>query len=186
MKTAISWFARNTVAANLLMILILGFGVLTVSKLRMEIFPEFSADVISVSVVYPGAAPAEVEEAICVRIEEAVQGLEGIKEISSTANENVGTVNIEIQQGLDIRKLLDDVKARIDAIDTFPDEAEEPSSKEIIISREVIYVAISGDTDEQSLKIVGEQIRDEISALSIDLCHGFDIPDVTDGDFSKL
>ena len=166
MKTAISWFARNTVAANLLMILILGFGVLTVSKLRMEIFPEFSADVISVSVVYPGAAPAEVEEAICVRIEEAVQGLEGIKEISSTANENVGTVNIEIQQGFDIRKLLDDVKARIDAIDTFPDEAEEPSSKEIIISREVIYVAISGDTDEQSLKIVGEQIRDEISALS--------------------
>ena len=165
MKSMIAWFTRNTVAANLLMFLILGVGALTVSKLRMEIFPEFSADVISVSVVYPGAAPAEVEEAICVRIEEAVQGLEGIKEVSSTASENVGTVNIEVQQGFDIRKLLDDVKARVDAIDTFPDEAEEPSSREIVISREVIYVAVSGHTDEQSLKIVGEQVRDEISAL---------------------
>lgn len=165
MKAIIAWFARNTVAANLLMFLILGGGLLTVSKLRMEIFPEFSADVISVSVVYPGAAPAEVEEAICVRIEEAVQGLEGIKEISSTASENVGTVNIEVQTGFDIRKLLDDVKARVDAIDTFPVEAEEPTSREIVISREVIYVAISGQTDEQSLKIVGEQVRDEISAL---------------------
>ena len=165
MKDMIAWFAKNTVAANLLMILILGSGALTISKLRMEIFPEFSADMIRVSVVYPGAAPAEVEEAICVRVEEAVQGLEGIKEISSTASENVGTVNIEVQQGFDIRKLLDDVKARVDAIDTFPDEAEEPTSREIVISREVIYVAISGETDEKSLKIVGEQVRDEISAL---------------------
>jgi len=165
MKAMIAWFARNTVAANLLMILILGGGALTVSKLRMEIFPEFSADMVSVSAVYPGAAPAEVEEAICVRIEEAVQGLEGIKEISSTASENVGTVNIEVQQGFDIRKLLDDVKARVDAIDTFPDEAEEPNSREIVVSREVIYVAISGETDEQTLKVLGEQVRDEISAL---------------------
>jgi multidrug efflux pump subunit AcrB len=165
MKGIIAWFAHNTVAANLLMFLILGTGILTVSKLKMEIFPEFSADMISVSVVYPGAAPAEVEEAICVRIEEAVQGLEGIKEISSTASENVGTVNIEVQQSFDIRKLLDDVKARVDAIDTFPDEAEEPTSREIVLSREVIYVAISGETDEQSLKVVGEQVRDEISSL---------------------
>ena len=165
MKSMIAWFAKNTVVANLLMILILGTGAMTVSKLRMEIFPEFSADVISVSVVYPGAAPAEVEEAICVRIEEAVQGLEGIKEISSNASENVGTVSIEVQPGFDIRKLLDDVKSRIDAIDTFPDEAEEPTSREIVISREVIYVAISGETDEQSLKVVGELVRDEISAL---------------------
>jgi multidrug efflux pump subunit AcrB len=165
MKGLIAWFAKNTVAANLLMITILAGGALTVTKLRLEIFPEFSADMISVSVVYPGAAPAEVEEAICVRIEEAVQGLEGIKEISSTASENVGSVNIEVQQGFDIRKLLDDVKSRVDAIDTFPDEAEEPTSREIVISREVIYVAVSGETDEQSLKVVGEQVRDQISAL---------------------
>jgi multidrug efflux pump subunit AcrB len=165
MKDLIAWFAKNTVAANLLMITILAGGALTVTKLRLEIFPEFSADMINVSVVYPGAAPAEVEEAICVRIEEAVQGLEGIKEISSTASENIGSVNIEVQQGFDIRKLLDDVKSRVDAIDTFPDEAEEPTSREIVISREVIYVAVSGETDEQSLKVVGEQVRDQISAL---------------------
>ena len=95
MKRAIAWFAENSVAANLLMILILGSGALTISKLRMEIFPEFAADMVTVSVPYPGAAPSEVEEAICVRVEEAVQGIEGIKKISSTANENSGTVTIE-------------------------------------------------------------------------------------------
>ena len=165
MKRAIAWFAENSVAANLLMVLILGSGLLTISKLRMEIFPEFAADMVTVSVPYPGAAPAEVEEAICIRIEEAVQGLEGIRKISSTANENSGVVTIEVTADYDIRRLLDDVKSRIDAIDTFPDEAEEPVVKEVVLRRQVIYIAVSGETDEGSLKIFGENVRDDISAL---------------------
>jgi multidrug efflux pump subunit AcrB len=165
MKRAIAWFAENSVAANLLMILILGSGLLTISNLRMEIFPEFAADMITVSVPYPGAAPAEVEEAICIRIEEAVQGLEGIRKISSTANENSGVVTIEVNADYDIRRLLDDVKSRIDAIDTFPDEAEEPIVKEVVLRRQVIYIAVSGDTDEASLKTIGESVRDDISAI---------------------
>jgi multidrug efflux pump subunit AcrB len=165
MNRAITWFANNSVAANLLMAIILGGGLMTISKLKMEVFPEFSSDTISVSMVYRGAAPEEVEEAVCVRIEEAIQGLEGIKRIRSTASENSGSVTIELLPGTDARKLLDDVKSSIDAIDTFPDETEEPRVKEIVLRRQVINVAVSGDTDEASLKFLGEQVRDEIAAI---------------------
>ncbi|MDP6039844.1 MAG: efflux RND transporter permease subunit, partial [Candidatus Latescibacteria bacterium] len=124
MRAAIEWFARNTVAANLLMILIMGGGIFLIPSIRMEVFPEFSADIINVSMIYRGAAPEEVEEAICVRIEEAVQGLDGIKRLTSTASENSGSVIIEVEPGADLRKVLDDVKARVDAITTFPAETE--------------------------------------------------------------
>jgi multidrug efflux pump subunit AcrB len=90
MNRAISWFANNSVAANLLMVIIMGGGLMTISKLKMEVFPEFSSDIISISMIYRGAAPEEVEEAVCVRIEEAIQGLEGIKRIRSSASENLG------------------------------------------------------------------------------------------------
>ncbi len=165
MKNAIEWFARNSVAANLLMVLIMGGGLFLVSSIRLEVFPEFSSDVINISMVYRGAAPEEVEEAICVRIEEAVQGLDGIDRITSTASENRGTVNIEVESGTDLRTLLDDVKARVDAITTFPAETEKPIIREITNRRQVINIAISGPADEQTLKTIGEQVRDDIATL---------------------
>ena len=116
MKNAIEWFARNSVAANLLMVLIMGSGIFLLPSIRLEILPEVSAGRINISMVYRGASPEEVEEAICVRIEEAVQGLDGIKRITSTASENMGTVNIQVESGTDLRILLDDVKVRVDAI----------------------------------------------------------------------
>ena len=165
MKNAIEWFARNSVAANLLMVLIMGGGLFLISSIRMEIFPEFSSDIISVSMVYRGAAPEEVEEAVCVRIEEAVQGLDGIKRLTSTASENIGTVNIEVDPSADLRKLLDDVKARVDAITTFPAETEKPIIREITNRRQAINVAISGPADEKTLKTIGERVRDDIAAI---------------------
>ena len=165
MKTAIEWFARNSVAANLLMVLIMGGGLFLVPSIRMEIFPEFSSDIISVSLVYRGAAPEEVEEAVCVRIEEAVQGLDGIKRLTSTASENVGTVRIEVAPSADLRKLLDDVKARVDAITTFPAETEKPIIREITNRRQVINIAISGPADEKTLKTIGERVRDDLAAI---------------------
>ncbi len=95
MNKMLSWFARNGVAANLLMLTIVVGGLLTISSIKMEIFPEFEADLIVVSVPYLGAAPAEVEVGVCVRIEEAIQDLEGIKKLSSKASEGVGTISIE-------------------------------------------------------------------------------------------
>ncbi|HVR36616.1 MAG TPA: efflux RND transporter permease subunit, partial [Methylomirabilota bacterium] len=120
---------------------------------------------ISVSVLHPGAAPEEVEEGVCVRIEEAIQGLDGIKRIRSTAREGSGTVIVELLPGTDPRSALDDVKARVDAIETFPEEAEKPVIQEIILRSQVISVAVSGHAPEATLKRLGEQVRDEITSL---------------------
>jgi len=165
MNRAIEWFAKNTVAANLLMVLIMVGGLITVFRVKQEIFPEFSLDLISVTVVYLGAAPEEVEEGVCIRIEEEIEGLEGIKKITSTAAEGLGTVLIELELDADVREVLDDVKNRVDAIDTFPEETEKPIISEITNRFQVINVAVWGDAGEASLKAVGERARDEIAAL---------------------
>lgn len=165
MNRAIAWFAENSVAANLLMVVILASGLITIGGIELEIFPEFSADVVTVSVVYRGAAPEEVEEGVCVRIEEAVQSIEGIERIRSTASENRGSVNIELIPGADARRVLEDVKSAVDAIDTFPDETEQPLIQEVVLRRQVVNVAVSGDADEATLKYLGEQVRDEITAI---------------------
>ena len=165
MKRTISWFAENTVAANLVMLMIVAGGLLTMRHLKMEIFPQLSSGFVSVSVEYIGASPEEVEEAICVRIEEEVQDVDGIKRLTSTASEGLGVVNLEMHHDADSRQVLDDVKARVDAIDTFPDEAEKPVVQEIISRLQVINVALYGDAEETTLKFLGEQTRDEIAAL---------------------
>ena len=165
MKRLIEWFAANGVAANLLMLLLIVMGVLTLVGIKQEVFPEFSADIVTVRVPYPGAAPEEVEEGVVIRIEEKIQDLPEIKEIRSTAAENMGTVLVEAVDGSDLQKLLSDVKSRVDAIDTFPVEAEEPIVEAAVIRRQVLDVAISGDTDERSLKKLGERVRDDLAAL---------------------
>ena len=165
MSRLLEWFAENSVAANLIMILIIAGGLLTLSDIKQEVFPEFSSDLITVSVPYLGAAPEEVEGGVCVRIEEEVQSLEGIKRITSRASEGIGTVTLELYPGTDVRKLLDDVKARVDAIDTFPEETEKPVIKELLNRRQVINIGISGDTDERTLKVLSEQIREDILLL---------------------
>jgi multidrug efflux pump subunit AcrB len=166
MKQIISWFAANGVAANLLMILIVVAGLLTAVSIKQEVFPEFSVDLITVTVPYPGAAPEEVEEGVVVRVEEAIQDLDGIEDIRSTAAENVGTVVVELLEGENAQKLLNDIKARVDAIDTFPEEAEEPVIEEAIRRTQVIEVAVAGNADERTLKRLGERLRDDLSALS--------------------
>ncbi len=165
MKGAVAWFASNGVVANLLMFLIFAGGLITIPTIKEEVFPEFSTDLINVSVLYPGAAPEEVEEAVCVRIEEAIQSLTGVKRITSTASESVGIVNVELLDGTNVRELLDDVKSRVDAIDTFPEEVEEPIIQELIVRNQVINIAVSGKADEKTLKGLAEQVRDEIASL---------------------
>jgi multidrug efflux pump subunit AcrB len=177
--SAIEWFARNRVAANLIMIVALAGGAIAIfglpvggsgskaqaSAITQEVFPEFSLDLITVSVLYLGAAPAEVEEGVCIRIEEAVQGLDGIKQVNSSSSEGIGVVTIELRLDADARKVLDEVKARVDAIDTFPEETEKPVITELTNRTEVIDVAVYGDADEKSLRTLAEQVRDEISNL---------------------
>ena len=164
---SIAWFARNPVAANLIMVLIIAGGLVSLfgGAIVQEVFPEFSIDLILVQVPYPGAAPEEVEEAVCVRIEEAVQGLVGIKKLTSRARENFGVVTVHVETDADSRKLLDEVKARIDAIDTFPEETEKPIIQELTNRRQVVDVAVYGDADERSLRLIAERVRDDLAAL---------------------
>lgn len=165
MNRAIEWFASNHVVANLLMAFIIAAGLFTIPTITKEIFPEFSLDMINISVRYLGAAPEEVEEGVCVKIEEAIQDLDGIKRLTSTSSEGIGTVMVELESGTDSRELLNDIKARVDAIDTFPEETEKPVISELTNRRQVIDIAVSGQADEATLKIIGERVRDELNDI---------------------
>ena len=165
MNGMIAWFARNSVAANLLMVFIVVSGLIGAFNVRAETYPEFSLDRIDVQVPYLGAAPEEVEEAVCIRIEEAIQGIDGIKQITSTASEGMGSVVVEVEMVADPRKVLDDIKSAIDAIDTFPEQTEKPIIREMVARHHVVDVAVSGLTDEFTLKRVAERVRDELSAI---------------------
>ena len=132
MNRIIEWFARNSVAANLLMVFLVTTELIAAFTIRSETFPETSLDLIQIDVPYFGAAPEEVKEAVCVRIEEAIQGVEGIKQITSTASEGMGSVLVEVELCADVRRLLDDLKGRVDAIDTFPEETEKPVMRELV------------------------------------------------------
>ena len=165
MNGVISWFARNGVAANLLVAFIVLAGLYSMKNLKREIFPEVDSDMISVTVSYLGAAPSEVEEGVCIRVEEAIQSLEGVKKITSVAREGMGVVTAELLEGEDASKLLDEVKARVDAIDTFPEEAEKPVVQEVLIRKQVINIAIAGDVDDATLRRLGERVRDDLTAL---------------------
>ena len=165
MKGVIGWFARNGVAANLLMVFIVVLGVVSVTSLPIEVFPNLEMQSITVTVPYLGAAPEEVEQGVCLRVEEAVRDLEGLDAIRSTAAEGVGTVVMELESGADTREVLDEVKSRVDAITTFPEETEKPIIREALIRRRVITVAVFGDVEERALKAVAEQVREGLSEL---------------------
>ena len=124
------------------------------------------------SVLYLGAAPEEVEQGVCVRIEEELEGVEGVKEIRSAANEGICTVSVELFEDTDKSKALDDVKNRVDAIDTLPTETEKPVINLITSVRSVMDIAITGPNDERALKVLGQRVRDDIAALpSLSLIH---------------
>ena len=161
----IRWFARNGVAANLVMLIMVVGGIGSILTIKREMFPQFSLDTVVVRVPYRGAAPEEVELGVILRIEEAIQGVDGIKEIRSTAQENYGQVVIEARKGVDVSRLKDDIKARVDAIISFPVETERPIVEELLIQRDVIWIAVYGDASEKSLKEVAERVRDEVTKL---------------------
>ncbi|MBN2515696.1 MAG: efflux RND transporter permease subunit [Deltaproteobacteria bacterium] len=165
MKGAIAWFAENHVAANLLMLFLIFAGVLTLTTIKLEVFPETSLDRISITTEYPGASPAEVEEAVIRRIEERLAGLAGIKRIDSTAREGLGTITIEVIKGWDVKSLLDEVKAEVDRITTLPDEAEKPVVREVTARVQVINIAVYGDAQESTIKYLTEKIKDDITNL---------------------
>ena len=157
-----NWSIKNNVTVNLIMVFIILAGIFTVMNMRREMFPQFSLDMIVVSVIYPGSSPEEVEEGICIKVEERIESIEGIERIISTAREGNGEILAELEIGSDTQKILDEIKAEVDRIDTFPDEAEEPVVMEIIRQDPTISVAIFGEVSETRLRQVAEDIRDDL------------------------
>jgi multidrug efflux pump subunit AcrB len=145
------------------MILIAAAGLLSIFSARLEVFPEMSLDMINIMVPYLGASPSDVEEGVCTRVEEAIAGVEGIKRMTSTAAEGMGSTLVEVDEFADVKEVLDDIKAEIDTIITFPKETEKPIISEIKTRFKVISIVLYGDVSEQALRTLADQIRDDIT-----------------------
>src|SRR5690606_8384446 len=165
MKSLIFFWARNKVAANFLMVLFLVGGLFTWLKLRKEIFPDISSNFITVQTPYPNATPEEVEKGVCVPIEEAIQDLDGIERLSSSSVEGMGIVTVEVAAGKDVRKVLNDVKSRVDAIQNFAESVEKPIISDVLLRTQVMSLAITADTDERTLRALAEAVRDDLLAF---------------------
>ena len=162
MKKLAQWSVNNRVAVNLIMMFIIVAGLLTVMNMRREMYPQFALDMINVSVPYPGASPAEVEEGICIKIEEKIKGIENISRTYSSSREGLGSVTVELDKGADVQKIMDDIKNEVDLIETFPAEAEDPIITEIINRNPAITVAVYGDVSEKLLRRTADRIRDDL------------------------
>lgn len=163
-KGPIAWMARNSIASNLLMILLLVGGVWTAAVMQKEVFPEFQLDIVEVNVGYPGAAPSEVEQGILRPIEEAVRGVEGIREITSEAREGRGEARIELVAGQDRMKAFQDIDQAISRIRTFPDQIEQPEVRLETRQREVMRISLYGPIDVWALRQLAEQLRDQFQS----------------------
>jgi len=165
MERLLGAFIRNRVFANIATVVIIVAGLLSVYRMIREFFPEISTDMIQVMVLYPGADPEEVEEGICRKIEEAIEGLEGIKQYHTVSNENVGMAIVEVDEAYDLDEVYIDVRNAVDSISTFPRDAEKPIISEMTFHEQVLYLVCWGDLDERRLKEWAEDIKDELQRL---------------------
>ncbi len=164
-KGIIAWFAYNHVAANLLMIFILVAGFFSYQNLNKKTFPEFNVNSIQVTVPHLGAAPEEVELGVILKVEEALENIEGIKKITSRALEGVGIVTIELQSGYSMSEKLDEVQMQVDAITTFAEQTEKPIIAKQEFQSQVMWLSVSGSMDRRTRQVMAQDIRDEIIAL---------------------
>ena len=164
-KGLIAWFARNSVAANLLMWILLIGGVFGAFGIQKQVFPNFEVNIISVRVPYLGAAPQEVEEGVLLKVEDAIKDLDGIKQITSTATEGMGAVTIEVEEDYDVQVVLDEVKSQVDAIPSFPGNTEKPIVYRTKFQQDVLWIAVYGDASERELKEFAKNLRDDVANL---------------------
>ncbi len=172
----LAWMAANPVAANLLMAVVLLGGMLSAFSLKQEVFPEFSIDMVSVTVPYPGASPREVEQGIVLVIEEAVRAIDGVRRVNSVASEGMASVSIQLLLGADQDRVVSDVTNEVNRITTIPLDAEEPTISAATIRQPVISLIFAGDQDLRTLHGLAEQAREEL----------LELPEVTQLDVSGV
>ncbi len=166
-KSTIRSLTEHPTAANLLMVLFLALGLLTMGDIRRETFPDFSSTQVTVSAIYPGATAEDVESSVTERIEEAVEGVSNISEVTSTSSEGRATVTIEMREGADSTEFLNDIKTEVEAISNFPMEVEDVIVKRINTTDQVLSIALTGPMSEPHLKIYAEQLKDKIKQLPL-------------------
>jgi multidrug efflux pump subunit AcrB len=172
----IAWFAENSVAANLLMLLVVAAGIVGLPSIKQQTFPDLDVDIIQIGVPYLGASPSEVEEGVCIRIEEELQGVDGIDQMTSSAAEGACGVTVEILSGYPVDRALAEIKNKVDSISTFPEETEKPIINHVAMRRNTLQIALSGNASERALRSYGEKIRDGLLTL----------PKVTQVDLSSV
>jgi len=155
----LTFFTRHPTAANLIMLLLIAVGIMSLPSLKRETFPDFAPEKVEIRIIYPGASTEDVEEAICQRVEDAIDGINDVEEVICIAREGISTSVVEMVDSGEISRFMDDVKSEIEAIDNFPEEVELPVIKELGRSDQVAAVAISGPMDESDLKIYAQQIK---------------------------
>ncbi|MBU2986580.1 efflux RND transporter permease subunit [Saccharophagus degradans] len=158
----VAWMARNDIAANLLMIILLVGGVAMALNMQKQVFPEFELDVVEVYVSYPGASPEEVEQGILQPVEDAVRGVQGIKEMTSSAREGGGSVSLELVTGTDRMKAFQEIDQAVNRVRTFPIDAEDPEVSIRANQRQVMEIGLYGDVDVWTLRRLAEQLRDRL------------------------
>ena len=165
MRNVVAAFAKNTVFANIILSMIFLAGGMAAFMMIRESFPQFSLDYITIEVPYPGADPEEIEEGISRKVEEAIEGMEGIKRYTTYSSENIGTTLIEVQENYDTNEVLDRIRSKVGSISTFPVDAEEPIITEMLVKNLVCTLGLSGNMPEKRLKEWAEDIKDEIQFL---------------------
>ncbi len=161
-KGPIAWMVKNPVAANLLMLLCLVGGYATFKTIKQEVFPNLTADSVSISITYSGGTPEEMEQSVCLATEEAVRSLEGVDEVTSTASEGRASIHAELLEGVDRVKVYQDIKSEVDRITTFPDGAEEPVVSLSSRRRDAMTLILYGEASDLTLRNLAEQVRDRL------------------------
>ena len=164
-KGLIYWFSVNPVAANLLMVIIILVGLLTLPSIRKEMFPSTQVNMVNITVAFPGASPSEVEEGVCLKIEQALNGINGIDKITCTASENFGSTLVEVDDAYELGTVTNDIKNKVDGINSFPEQVEKPIVSQLDIAFQAIYVSVFGDVSPKRLREFAFDVRDEIIDL---------------------
>ena len=165
MNAIIRWITTHPVAANLAMLFVVVFGLASAASITQKVFPDFTLDVVVVSVVYPGASPAEIEQSIVRPIEEQLSAIDGIDEMTSSAVEGMGTVRLSLLLGEDVATTLDEVKGEIDRVTTFPEDAEAPTVVQASQPERVLELTLHGPADPAVLKAEAERLEDALVRL---------------------
>jgi len=165
MNSLIRWITEHPLAVNLVAVLVIGMGALTASQLPQKAFPEFTLDVVSISVSYPGASAAEIQDSIVRPIEDQLSGIDGIDNVTANISEGRGGIAVSFLAGADRQEKLDEVKTAVERISTFPEDANDPIIVLADNSSRVMEIVIHGDVSEQVLKQAAERLRDELQML---------------------